>query len=368
MIPDWNLLERDFPAAAVAYIRHLYEQPGSFSVTAHDGAKDTGASEANIRKLLERLSDAGALERRTYISCGNCTKNLDGMPDEDECPFCHAAFVDVPRSTEVRYQLDREPPRDVSWVLVLHGMNTSGTWQEELSWLIGRSYRRMVPVAIYKYGVIRPGVLFRFRQRQIMRSVIARFVTMANEAKDAGYDAPPDVIAHSFGTWLIAEVLSHDQRIKLGRLVLLGAIVRPDFDWAAIVERGQVESVLNHGAARDGWARAAQFAIPNSGPGGVRGFQLPVRNVLTSDLGHSDYFAPNERMRGLFSTVWRPFLAWQSPPKLPGEVEARSWRQAPALVRVTTWLLVIGLVLLAGVIAIAVEALGLWQLVKLLVA
>ena len=39
-------------------------------------------------------------------------------------------------------------------------MNTLGDWQEKLTWLVGRMYGRMVPVAIYKYGVIRPGVMF----------------------------------------------------------------------------------------------------------------------------------------------------------------------------------------------------------------
>lgn len=367
LTPDWVSLEREFPRQAIACIRALDEQPGSFSITVRDLAADARASEKDSERLLQRLAGSGYLIVRSYASCGNCGTRLDGAGTDDECPYCQTAFVDTAPSTEIRFERVREPPRDVSWVLVLHGMNTSGTWQEELSWLIGRSYRRMVPVAIYKYGLVRSGVLFGFRQRQILARVIARFLAIVAEAKEAGRDEPPDVIAHSFGSWLIAEALKRDQRIRIGRLILLGAIVRPDFDWKVIVERGQVDLVLNSGAALDRWVRVAEFLIPNTGPGAVRGFHPPVRNVLTPGIGHSGYFAPSARMREMFSTVWEPFLAWGSPPSLPNEVSARSWRSAPPVVRFTTWGLVVGVAAIAVLTATVIAALGTWELASRLI-
>jgi len=341
MTPDWQTLEAGFPPAAVEHLRGRYETPGSFSVTVRDLAQDSGASEHDAEALLEALVVGGNLTKQTYKRCAKCGVDLSDDASDGQCHNCNAAFVDENPISVVRYQLDREAPRDVPWVLVLHGMNTRGTWQEELTWLIARSYKQMVPVAIYKYGMVRPGVLFGWRQRMIVRRVIKKFVALSKQARDDGFHGPPDVIAHSFGTWLIAHALD-DQRVRVGRLILLGSIVRPDFRWDRLLADHKVDMVLNHGATRDFWVKVSQYGIPKSGPGGRVGYPAPVRNVAAVGLGHSDYFDPEQRMRQLFADVWQPFLRWQSVPPLHGAFEAPRWRPAPLLIRVTTRLLLVG--------------------------
>lgn len=335
MIPDWEALSGEFDARLVTSLRALYETPGSFSIVARDLARDTKTTSAEAEALLGRLVQLELLERKTFRECAHCGHRLDDS-DREKCPACGTWFVDQPPKEEVRYVLSREAPRDVRWVLVLHGMNTSGTWQEELSWLISRSYRRTVPVAIYKYGIVRPGVLFRWRQRMIRRGLVAKIVKLSGEASGSGFGGKPDVIAHSFGTWLITDALAKDDRVRIGRLILLGSIVPPDFNWTSI--RGHVEAILNHGATADAWVRVAQLAIPSSGPSGVRGLCAPAINVAASGLGHSDYFAPDDRMRELFSRVWRPFLSWETLPTLPGTFTPRKWRALPRIITfITRW-------------------------------
>lgn len=353
---NWQLLETRFPAAVVRLLRERFDTPGSFSTTVRDLARDSGVNEREVEALLATLVGDGALTKNAYLRCAECGGSAE--EDDAECRACGISFGSKEPIREVRYQLDRKAPRDVPWVLVLHGMNTHGTWQEELTWLIARSYKRMVPVAIYKYGTVRPGALFAWRQRMILRRVIAKFVALSEQARDAELSSRPDVIAHSFGTWLIAHALA-DPRVRIGRLILLGSIVRPDFPWQQWIDEKKVEFVLNHGATKDFWVKAAQFAIPDSGPGGRIGYLAPVRNVAAEGLGHSDYFNPQSRMRDLFTTVWRPFLSWQNDPPLNG-FDAPRWRPVPRPLRAVTWLLAVGAFLtIAGGVAVTFVY-GLW--------
>lgn len=314
---------------------------------------------------LRKRVESGEFQCAKQRKCSVCEFDLSGTDAVTKCPGCGTAFVDKPPLETIRYTRPGEMPRLIPWFLVVHGMNTRGGWQEALTWLIGRTYRRMVPVAIYKYGKIQPGVLFAFRQRQLMRALTAKMKAVAAESAAAGLDGPPDVIAHSFGTWLVANALLNDESLVIGRLILLGAVVPPGFPWEKLVKRRQIEHILNHGATQDRWVPLAHYGIPDSGPGGTRGFPEPVTNVLATGLGHSDYFAPVERMKGLFETVWRPFLSWNVPQFERPQAQALYWKPS-RIIRRVTWLSVVLVLLVVVAVACAVGLLGVRELWRLL--
>lgn len=286
------------------FLDQLFERPGSIAVTPAALAQATGISVADAEWHLDSVA---ALTRKTYATCGQCKESLEGTGKTDVCPHCNVSFDDVRPVTATFYELRREPPRDVAWLLVVHGMNTRGEWQEELNWLVGTTYRHSIPIAIYKYGNIRQGVMFRFRQRMLMRKLIAEIRKFSADTSGV-----PDVIAHSFGTWLIAHALQSDSTLRVGRIILLGSIVRPDFPWATL--SGQFDAVLNHGGTDDEWVPLARYFIPDSGPGATQGYAPPVINIPARGFRHSDYFASRERLRQVFNRVWRPFLSWETPP------------------------------------------------------
>lgn len=197
--------------------------------------------------------------------------------------------------------------RDVPWILVLHGMATAGEWQEELSWLCATTYQRSLPVFIYKYGKVRPGVFLRWRQRQLARKLAGKLEYLSE--KHGMGDNGPDVVAHSFGTWLIGHVLQQNPSLKVGRLILAGSILRPDFDWDLLLRRGQVQAVLNHCAGRDKWVPLAHLVVPDAGPSGTRGF-LHHRSVIhreEREFGHSTFFEDVE-MEVNYRSAWDVFL------------------------------------------------------------
>jgi pimeloyl-ACP methyl ester carboxylesterase len=352
--PDWRALEHDFAPAAVKIVRQKLAEPGSIAFKTAALAAHAGISEAEAVRLLEAV---GVFTRSSTSKCAQCGFDLTGVGERDTCPNCGVDFSEKEPETIVHYQLDREMLRDVPWVLVVHGMNTRGQWQEELSWLIGRTYRHMVPVAIYKYGKIQPGVMFPARQRALARKLEAKLMKLSEEAIRADYAGVPDVIAHSFGTWLVAEALARNDKLRIGRLILLGSVVRPNYPWQKLIDRKQIEAVLNHGATDDEWVPRAQFFMPDSGPGGKHGFAPPVTNVPATDFRHSTYFLP-DRLRGVFEGCWQPFLQFEVPPPWPETWIADEWKPYPRPVRFLTWLFSFGVLSGLAALVAAILVLG----------
>lgn len=351
--PNWVSLRAFHGSKLVASIQVLARGGGRLSVTAADLAGRANSTDEAATGLLDALENVGWLKVDEVLRCPDvdCDELLAGPPNVgDACPKCHQYFADIGDPIKQRVYSRTEPrPRLVDWVITLHGMNTRGEWQEKLSWLIALAYGRAVPVAIYKYGMIRPGVLFPWRQRQLRDRVIRQIRTHSLQAELAGYKAEPDVIAHSFGTWLLAHALQHDPELKVGRVILTGSIVRPDFDWQALLERKQIEAILNHYGTRDCPVGVTHFFIPDSGPGGRHGFDNPGPiNVKASGFGHSTFFGA--AMEGVFSQVWTPFLTANTPGSgLLVSNPTSTWIPAPWLLRAELgrWLVIAAIVGLA---------------------
>lgn len=87
------------------------------------------------------------------------------------------------------------------------------------------------------------------------------------------------------------------------------SILRPDFPWRILRDRGQVEAVMNHYGERDAWARIACYFIPNSGPSGRRGFDASTEalNRPEPSFRHSTFFR-EDGMRTSYRDLWQPFL------------------------------------------------------------
>jgi len=355
----WDSLVQTFPAAAIAEVRQLSDRRVNELRVSDLG---TTADDA----VFEKMVGDGWLVRETRRACANGL--CDHEPTDDDiaagiCPSCGEAITAENVGFTV-YVRDLAPTRDVDWVVVIHGMNTKGAWQEEFSWFLGTTWGKSVPVAIYKYGIIIAGVIMAWRRRLLQRRLRAKLAELRSQARKAGYGEVPDVIAHSFGTWLIGHLLEDeigvDDPLRFGRVIMTGCVLRPDYDWAAAKRAGLVTEVLNHYATKDPIVPLAHWTIWDSGPSGRRGFDdiANVINVRAEGLKHSDLFStdrciingkqrqkcPPTGARGsrhldhTYETHWRPFLTLPSeeltdlpdiaPPTTP-------WRQASAPLRGT---------------------------------
>ena len=333
---DWDALLRKHSAELVDAATRLFSVGGPFRVSAEDMAAGTSRPVAEAQALLNELCPP--LEKELVLACPNCRTELtDDEPSLDVCPDCRQPFADnggVLQSQGFVYRAPRS--RDVIWVLALHGMNTRGAWQEEFNWRVSTAYSRSVPVAIYKYGLVRPGAVWRPSLRAKVEEVVSKIEELRGDTSQSGFSGPPDVIAHSLGTWLIGHALLWYPSLRIGRLILTGSILRPDFDWARILAGGQVEAVLNHFGSEDFWARIAHFAIPDSGPSGRRGFNAgnDVTQVCAQGFGHSDFFL-QKNLGTVFENVWRPFLTSQLVVEISASAGPSAWASAPWILRAT---------------------------------
>ena len=294
---------------------------------------------------LRLLAHEDAVEHAT---CGTSLTDDDiagGMCPREQTPI-------EPDSISRRrlYVRDAAPARDIPWLLCIHGFNTPGRWQEAFAWQVALVHYRSVPVYIHKYGVLRVGVLLRRRQRQLADRLAVLVGELAADPSGSRLGLRPDVICHSFGTWLIGHALLRHPDVGVGRVVLVAPVLRPDFPWAALLARGQVEAVLAHRGGKDVAVPLAAYGIPDSGPSGSRGFDpgVPVADHLEPRYAHSDFFMV-DHLPHCLAEVWTPFLRDPSPAlPVPAQPVARPWRRPPRLLMEATR----GLVLL-GVAAIA---------------
>jgi len=306
----WDELSTEYAVELVRALRQFFDRGGPFETSAAELSAETSSSVEAAELLLAALSPP--LIMRTVELCYFCDTETE--VDESSGHLCPNCGRDVREQGQVKvkrlYTFHAVRTRDVRWVLALHGMNTRGAWQEEFNWRVATTYGHSVPVAIYKYGLVRPGAISRWYLRRLVQSVLEKLFRLNGLTKDSGLGGPPDVIAHSLGTWLIGHALIRDSSLKIGRLILTGSILRPDFDWPSLISNGQVQAVLNHYGTRDIWATAAHYVIPDSGPSGRIGFVRSspmVVQVQAEGFAHSDFFNDDNLPR-IFENIWRPFL------------------------------------------------------------
>lgn len=311
---DWNgYIDRGFPESLVNSLRELVLDAKDSEIKPLKISSALGIAEENVVEFLDLLSQEESiiLAKHRFVCpfCGEYV--LTG--DSDENHYCNSKndIVDISELAREKYfLLDADPSRDIRWAVVIHGMNTRGSWQEDLVWKLSNLYRYSIPVYVYKYGLVRIGVTLGFLQRLKVKKLVKQLKNISRIANRRNPGRKPDVIAHSFGTWLISHALKEHPDLRIGRLILLGSIIRPDFDWKKLLDNEQVEAILNHSAGKDIPVRCCQLFIPDSGPGGKVGFlSKEVITIKSPEFGHSGYFKTN-RMTTYLSAdgVWARFL------------------------------------------------------------
>ena len=371
----WPFLVQEMPRAQIDRLKEQSDQRhNEFTVS------DLPGSEADALAVLMRFASDGWVERRERHSCPDCGEELDAQAiTEPACPGCRKNFVEKGGVvTEIVFVRELAAVRGVDWVIAIHGMNTTGAWQEAFSWKFSTTWGRSVPVAVYKYGFVIVGVVLAWRRRTFQRELRTKLAALRDEARAQGFLGNPDVVAHSFGTWLFGHLLQDEfkrdeaDRLQFGRVILAGCILRPDFDWKRIREAHLVEDVLNHYGTADCIVPLAHFTIIDSGPSGRRGFDGDqVLNIQAVEFGHSDLFSVEKGVAdGLtylansYQKYWRPFLTLPATEllALPDRVNPPSpWRQLPWPLRGTIFpFLALPLVLAIVFLLIAESGGSLW--------
>lgn len=321
------------------------------------------------KQAVEFLDAAAALGVVTPVDVLWCPRLIHILDSDDiangRCAACDIVFAQTgeePVPGRV-YRIIGELSRDMDWLIAIHGFNTRGPWQEEFSWRIANKLGYSAPILIYKYGLIRFGVLFRWRQRQLARKLGHRLRSAIDYAREHGHDDPPNLVIHSFGSLLFVVLLGLPEfdDLRFGRVIAAGSIVRPDYAWGKRRAEGRIEAILNHCGGRDRAVPFAYFTIPGAGPGGRVGFADPgAVNLRDPAYGHSSCFS-HEALAGNLDAdgAWDRFLRWPlrsfaDPRRFdPASV---GWRSRPVLRLVARGLLLLTLGAAAAALLLALAA------------
>jgi hypothetical protein len=315
-------------------------------------------ADISIAELLEGAAEMGIVERRSVWRCAltHCRRIIDAEAVANrQCPYCHTDYRetgDEPVEAVV-YRTLQGGSRSVPWLIAIHGFNTRAPWQEDFSWRIANRFKYHAPVLIYKYGLVRLGVLSNRRHLMLARDLGMRIQKAITMAQRNQIDEPPDIVIHSFGSQLFRKVLESEEfsALRFGRVIAVGSVIRPDFGWSTYIKNGRIEAVLNHCGGRDRAVPLAQFAIPGTGPGGKRGFSDPsVINVWSDRYGHSTALTEAELADNLQrSGVWDRFLREPlSSFDDPTRFVLGAWSPAPGLVRWIAHAFVIALIIMVS--------------------
>jgi hypothetical protein len=306
----WDELISDAAGSQPSTLRDLFEQ----RVETFRGF-ELGPPDSTAIALLERFVADGFLEKQI--------REIETSEGGIE--------------TETIYVRDLAHVRVVDWVIAIHGMNTAGAWQESFQWLLSTTWGSSVPVAVYKYGIVLAGVIMAWRRNTLRERLREKLAALRDEARAQDFTGNPDLIAHSFGTWLFGHLLEHemtrapDERLVFGRIILTGCVLRPDFDWKKYKDAGLVEDVLNHYGTGDRVVPWAHATIHDSGPSGTRGFDGPeVLNIRAKDYGHSDLFQRD--LKHSYTDYWKLFLTLPRSEfdTIPDRVDpTKQWRPLP---------------------------------------
>jgi predicted transcriptional regulator/pimeloyl-ACP methyl ester carboxylesterase len=211
------------------------------------------------------------------------------------------------RATEDQDKFERLP----HVVITLHGIRTHGTWQKRLAADLSANQLITEPLDYGKY------LTFQMVRASSRRRKVGWFLAEYTQIRERYPDAQISVIAHSFGTYMVASAMEIYPQVKFNRVIFCGGIVEPGYPWDKLIANGQAEEALNEYGGRDFWAGIVANVVEDAGPSGRTGFAMSHPNVQQRHypgFRHSDYFHPLH-----YQETWIPFL--KGKPIGPGAIE-----------------------------------------------
>jgi pimeloyl-ACP methyl ester carboxylesterase len=186
-------------------------------------------------------------------------------------------------------------------VISVHGIRTTGGWQKQIASVVSENGWIYYPLDYGYFSAIH------FALPRIRKSRITWFCHQFDQIKERYPEVTPSVIAHSNGTYIVANALKTYPHIRVDKVILCGSIARPDFDWETIFERKQATLVRNEVGVKDIWAGHAHWlAWGDTGPSGQRGFTKDHKRLSQPrfpEFGHATFQA-----YGHYRAAWLPFL------------------------------------------------------------
>jgi pimeloyl-ACP methyl ester carboxylesterase len=202
-----------------------------------------------------------------------CALNGTRKDLEDQCA--------LPQDTELTAQ--HKEVKDV--IFIIHGIRDLGYWTHKIA-------RRVKALAKKRHKVFESDTssygyfpmlsfIFPWRRRAKVEWLMDQYAEKLAQYPNASFS----YIGHSNGTYLLTKALKEYPCCRFKNVVLAGSVVRTDYDWATLLEKGRVMAVLNYVATADwvvaGYPNVLQILNwQDLGGAGYRGFDSDTPNQI----------------------------------------------------------------------------------------
>jgi hypothetical protein len=183
-------------------------------------------------------------------------------------------------------------------VILVHGIRDYALWQDA----IRKVLKDQFTVESTNYGRFD---LFRFLVpiRYFRERAIESVWNQIRDVKKQYPSAKFSFVAHSFGTYILAQILSREFDFAAYRVIFCGSVIKYNFPFEQFADRFATP-ILNEVGARDVWPAIAESVTWGYGSAGTYGFRRPrVRDRWHPGARHG-YFLDPEFCR----KYWIPFL------------------------------------------------------------
>ena len=177
-------------------------------------------------------------------------------------------------------------------IFLIHGIISHGDWQRTAQVSIDKQTGlRAEPIGYGFFDIVSFILPLPFLKRYAIRRV-KRCIRYELEKKEC---EKISVIAHSFGTYIVSEIIKDEPDIKFDKLLFCGAVVKNNFPWemysGSFSDRESSEkSIVNCCGTRDVFPIIAHSAGWSYGPSGRHGMRHPAVKDVYFDMGHGGYF------------------------------------------------------------------------------
>jgi hypothetical protein len=184
-------------------------------------------------------------------------------------------------------------------ILLVHGIRTRALWQNELRKVLEETGFIVQPTNYGYFDVVR----FLVPWQLFAGTAVKKITKQMRHALSMNKGADCSIIAHSFGTFIVAKILREYTDLEFNRIILCGSVLPHKFQFEDY--RGRFNApLINEVGTRDCWPVIAEAITFGYGSAGTYGFLRPaVRDRWHNGKAHGDFL--NQQFCRKY---WIPFL------------------------------------------------------------
>nr|WP_129545773.1 hypothetical protein [Methylorubrum zatmanii] len=188
-------------------------------------------------------------------------------------------------------------PPDV--VVLVHGIRDFALWQDSIRSALEESNFIVESTNYGRLNIVQFLVPVAFFRRLAIKKIWRQIRIIKQNYPYAAIS----IIAHSFGTFVVSQLIKQNFDIKFKRVIFCGSVVAYDFEFENIQGR-YLAPILNEVGTRDVWPAIAESVTFGYGSAGTYGFRRPLVRDRWHNGAHHGYFLD----RKFCSEFWIPFL------------------------------------------------------------